>query len=207
MSKEVNIGHSPNHFIVLDAISRGMNNIDKISREAKLTKSDVELIVKDLVFQRLVISNEKRGFLGRKKIELKITETGTSLLDNKKKELQDKVQKMHQYYNNGDKSQLDSFMVSNRAWMPMMLFAGIIDILFFTSMMSLMGLALNPMESSLTDSGAAADNSGNADNTSVDSDSNSDSSGVDSQDAGSDGGGFDGGGFDGGGFDGGGFGF
>ncbi len=205
MSKEVNIGHTPNHFIVLDAISRGMNNIDKISRVAKLSKSEVELIVNDLVFQRLVIGNEKRGFLGRKKIELKITETGTSLLDNKKKELQDKVQKMHQYYNNGDKSQLDSFMVSNRAWMPMMLFAGIIDILFFTSMMSLMGLALNPMESSLTDSGAAADNSGNADNTSVDSDSNSDSSGVDSQDAGSDGGGFDGGGFDGGGFDGGGF--
>jgi hypothetical protein len=200
MSKEVNIGHSPNHFIVLDAISRGMNNIDKISRVAKLSKSEVELIVNDLVFQRLVIGNEKRGFLGRKKIELKITETGTSLLDNKKKELQDKVQKMHQYYNNGDKSQLDSFMVSNRAWMPMMLFAGIMDILFFTSMMSLMGLALNPMESSLTDSGAAADNSGNADNTSVDSDSNSDSSGVDSQDAGSDGGGFDGGGFDGGGF-------
>ena len=207
MSKEVNIGHTPNHFIVLDAISRGMNNIDKISRVAKLSKSEVELIVNDLVFQRLVIGNEKRGFLGRKKIELKITETGTSLLDNKKKELQDKVQKMHQYYNNGDKSQLDSFMVSNRAWMPMMLFAGIMDILFFTSMMSLMGLALNPMESSLTDSGAAADNSGNADNTSVDSDSNSDSSGVDSQDAGSDGGGFDGGGFDGGGFDGGGFGF
>ncbi len=207
MSKEVNIGHSPNHFIVLDAISRGMNNIDKISRVAKLSKSEVELIVNDLVFQRLVIGNEKRGFLGRKKIELKITETGTSLLDNKKKELQDKVQKMHQYYNNGDKSQLDSFMVSNRAWMPMMLFAGIMDILFFTSMMSLMGLALNPMESSLTDSGAGADNSGNADNTSADSDSNSDSSGVDSQDAGSDGGGFDGGGFDGGGFDGGGFGF
>jgi hypothetical protein len=182
-----------------------MNNIDKISRVAKLSKSEVELIVNDLVFQRLVISNEKRGFLGRKKIELKITETGTSLLDNKKKELQDKVQKMHQYYNNGDKSQLDSFMVSNRSWMPMMLFAGIMDILFFTSMMSLLGLALNPMESSLTDGGASADNSGNADNTSADSDSNSDSSGVDSQDAGSDGGGFDGGGFDGGGFDGGGF--
>ena len=190
MSKEVNIGHTPNHFIVLDAISRGMNNIDKISRVAKLSKSEVELIVNDLVFQRLVIGNEKRGFLGRKKIELKITETGTSLLDNKKKELQDMVQKMHQYYNNGDKSQLDSFMVSNRAWMPMMLFAGIMDILFFTSMMSLMGLALNPMESSLTDSGAGADNSGNADNTPADSDSNSDSSGVDSQDAGSDGGGF-----------------
>ena len=202
MSSEVNIRESPNHFIVLDAISRGMNNVDKISRVSKLNKSEVELIVNDLVFQRLVMMNEKRGFFGRKKNELKITETGMSLLGNKKKELQEKVQEMQQYYNNGDKSQLDSFMVSNRSWVPMMLFAGIMDILFFTSMMSLLGLGLNPMESSLAQDGANADNSGNADNTSGDSDSSSsESSGADSQDAGNDGGGFDGGGFDGGGFD------
>ena len=202
MSDEVNIGHSPNHFIVLDAISRGINNIDKISRVSKLSKDEVEQIVKDLVFQRLVIRNEKRGFLGRKKIELKITETGSSLLDNKKKELQENVQKMQQYYNSGDKSQLDSFMVSNRAWMPMMLFTGLMDILFFTSMMSLLGLALNPMESSFSDAGANVDNSGNADDTTAGTDTTSDSSGegADSQDSGNDGGGFDGGGFDGGGF-------
>ena len=195
MSNEVNIGHSPNHFIVLDAISRGMNNIDKISRLSKLSKTEVEQIVNDLVFQRLVISKEKRGFFGRKKNELKITETGSSLLGNKKNELQEKAQKMHEYYNSGDKSQLDSFMVSNRGWIPMMLFAGIMDILFFTSMMSLLGLALNPMESSLTDGGANMENSGTTDSTSADSDTSSDSSGGDSQDAGSDGGGFDGGGF------------
>ncbi len=201
MSSEVNIRESPNHFIVLDAISRGMNNVDKISRVSKLNKSEVELIVNDLVFQRLVMMNEKRGFFGRKKNELKIAETGMSLLGNKKKELQEKVQEMQQYYNNGDKSQLDSFMVSNRSWVPMMLFAGIMDILFFTSMMSLLGLGLNPMESSLAQDGANADNSGSADNTNGASDSSSESSGADSQDVGSDGGGFDGGGFDGGGFD------
>ncbi len=201
MSSEVNIRESPNHFIVLDAIARGMNNVDKISRVSKLNKSEVEIIVNDLVFQRLVMMNEKRSFFGRKKNELKITETGMSLLGNKKKELQEKVQEMQQYYNNGDKSQLDSFMVSNRSWVPMMLFAGIMDILFFTSMMSLLGLGLNPMESSLAQDGANADNSGSADNTNGASDSSSESSGADSQDVGSDGGGFDGGGFDGGGFD------
>ena len=202
MSSEVNIRESPNHFIVLDAIARGMNNVDKISRVSKLNKSEVEIIVNDLVFQRLVMMNEKRSFFGRKKNELKITETGMSLLGNKKKELQEKVQEMQQYYNNGDKSQLDSFMVSNRSWVPMMLFAGIMDILFFTSMMSLLGLGLNPMESSLAQDGANADNGGSADNTIGASDgSSSESSGADSQDVGSDGGGFDGGGFDGGGFD------
>ena len=206
MSSEVNIRESPNHFIVLDAISRGTNNIDKISKVSKLAKTEVELIVNDLVFQRLITTNEKRGFFGRKKIELKITDTGMNLLGNKKKELQDKVQEMQQYYDNGNKTQLESLMDSNRAWMPMMLFSGIMNILFFTSMMSLMGLALNPMESSLTQGDANAENSGNADTTSAGSDSSADTSGADSQ-AGSDTGGFDGGGFDGGGFDGGGFDF
>ena len=203
MSSEVNIRDSPNHFIVLDAISRGMSSIDKISKVAKLSKTEIELIVNDLVFQRLINSNEKRGFLGRKKIELKITETGMNLLGNKKKELQDKVQEMQQYYDNGNKTQLESLMDSNRAWMPMMLFSGLMNILFFTSMMSLMGMAMSPMERSLAGSGEGS----NADSSSAAAgESSSDSSGTDT-DAGADGGGFDGGGFDGGGFDGGGFDF
>jgi hypothetical protein len=202
MSSEVNIRESPNHFIVLDAISRGMNNIDKISKVSKLLKTEVELIVNDLVFQRLITTIEKRRFFGGKKIELKITDTGMNLLGNKKKELQDKVHEMQQYYDNGNKTQLESIMDSNRAWMPMMLFSGIMNILFFTSMMSLMGLALNPMESSLTqgDANANAESSGNADTTSTGGDTSTDTAGADSQ-AGSDTGGFDGGGFDGGGFD------
>ena len=203
MSSEVNIRESPNHFIVLDAISRGMSSVDKITKVSKLSKSEIELIVDDLAFQRLITSNEKRGFLGRKKIELKITDTGMNLLRNKKKELKDKVQEMQQYYDNGNRTQLESLMDSNRAWMPMMLFSGLMNILFFTSMISFMGLAMSPTESSL----AGGSEGGNADNGSAAAgESSSDSSGADSQ-AGADTGGFDGGGFDGGGFDGGGFDF
>jgi hypothetical protein len=197
MSSEVNIRESPNHFIVLDAISRGMSNIGKISKVSKLSKTEIELIVNDLIIQRLITSNEKRGFLNRKKIELKITETGMNLLGNKKKELQDKVKEMQKYYDNGNRTQLESLMDSNRGWMPMMLFSGVMNILFFTSMMSLMGLAMSPMESSLAGSGEG----GSADSGSATAgDSSSDSSGADTQ-AGADTGGFDGGGFDGGGFD------
>ena len=141
MSSEVNIRESPNHFIVLDAISRGVSSVDKISKVSKLSKTEIELVVNDLVVQRLITSNEKRGFLGRKKIELKITETGMDLLGNKKNELKDKVQEMQQYYDNGNRTQLESLMDSNRAWMPMMLFSGLMNILF-TSMMSLMGMAM-----------------------------------------------------------------
>jgi hypothetical protein len=34
-------------------------------------------------------------------------------------------------------------------WIPMMLFSGIMDMMFFTSMMSFMGLAMNPFESAM----------------------------------------------------------
>jgi len=203
MSSEVNIRESPNHFIVLDAISRGMSSVDKISKVSKLSKTEIELVVNDLVVQRLITSNEKRGFLGRKKIELKITDTGMNLLGNKKEELKDKVQEMQQYYDNGNRTQLESMMDSNRSWMPMMLFSGLMNVLFFTSMMSFMGMAMNPMESSH----AGGSEGGNADTGSAAAgESSSDSSGADAQ-AGADTGGFDGGGFDGGGFDGGGFDF
>ena len=45
------------------------------------------------------------------KIELKITDTGMNLLGNKKKELQDKVQEMQQYYDNGNKTQLNHLWI------------------------------------------------------------------------------------------------
>src|SRR5215469_5131405 len=62
---------------------------------------------------------------------------------------------MQESYDNGDGTQLQSYMDANRMWMPLMLFSGIIDMMFFTSMMSFMGLRINPMESAIigSDSG------------------------------------------------------
>jgi DNA-binding IclR family transcriptional regulator len=61
MSSNVKVDKSPNHFMILDAIARGINNIDKIAKGTKLYKSDVELIVNDLANQRLIIRAETRG--------------------------------------------------------------------------------------------------------------------------------------------------
>jgi len=63
----VRVNESPNHFMVLDAIARGMKTVDKIAKVTKLSKPEVELIVNDLVTQRLVISEEKKKFLGGKR--------------------------------------------------------------------------------------------------------------------------------------------
>jgi hypothetical protein len=161
MSSDRRFNESPNHFMVLDAIARGMKKIDSISKVTKLSKDEVELIVNDLVTQKILIKNVKKGFFGNKKIEFHIAETGMKILNSKKEELAEKSQRLQQLYESGDRSQMQSFMDSNRMWIPMMLFSGIMNMVFFASMMSFMGMAMNPTESAMTEgqvdqTGAAA---------------------------------------------------
>ena len=221
MSKSNEVDESPSHFMVLDAISRGINNIDKIVVSTKLQKDLVELILNDLLTQRLIVKSEKKGlFFGRKKTQMGITETGIKLLNTKKQELEQKRLEMQQSYDNGDGTRLQSYMNANRTWIPLMLFSGIMDMMFFTSMMSFMGLGINPMESAILgggggetgnhqDAGSSADtqsidhHGGTSSDTKSDDTSNNDNSDYNNGDfdsGGDGGGGFDG--FDGGGFDG-----
>ena len=208
-NNNININESPSHFIVLDAVSRGNDTIEKIGRSAKLDKHQVELLVTDLVQQRLVISAEKKGsflssLLGgrRTKVVLNITNTGLRLLDVKKQELEQKASQLHQWYNNGDTSQMQGFMDSNRMWIPMMLFSGIMNVMFFTSMMSFMGMALNPTESQMAaESGAGGEaTEGGSETTAAETGSEDAASGGEVADASDIGGMGDFGGFDGGGF-------
>ncbi len=156
----VRINESPNHFIVLDAIGRGVKTIDKIAKVTRLDKAQVELIVNDLIEQRLVIRTKKKGFLGRIKIELTLSHTGLQLLNAKKQELEKQWQQIQQWHNNGQTQQLQGYMDNNRMWIPMMLFSGIMNAMFFMSMMSMLGMAMSPAESGLVGSegsGTAAD--------------------------------------------------
>ena len=189
--------NNPNHFIVLDAISKGAKDIDNLVRTTRLPREEVDLIVNDLSSQRLIIKEEKkRRFFGGKKVEVNVTETGVRVLNSKKQELQEQTKQLREWHNNGNTTQLQTFMDSNRTWMPFMLFSGIMDILFFTSMMSMMGMALNPMESQM----AAESGEGGAaetDNDGAEGGGGEDSSqtGEADYDTGGDFGGFDGGGF------------
>jgi DNA-binding IclR family transcriptional regulator len=61
------VNDSPNHFMVLDAISRGMKSVGKIAKVTRLDKALAEMVVNDLVSQRLVVIAEKKGFFGGKK--------------------------------------------------------------------------------------------------------------------------------------------
>jgi hypothetical protein len=146
--------------MVLDAIGRGVKSFDKIAKVTRLDKAEVELIINDLIEQRVVLRTEKKGFLGRIKVELTISHTGLQLLNAKKQELEKQVQQIQQWQSNGQTQQLQSYMDNNRMWIPMMLFSGIMNAIFFMSMMSMLGMAMTPAESGLAGgegAGTAAD--------------------------------------------------
>jgi hypothetical protein len=190
---------NPRHFMILDAIARGIKDINEISRTTKLPRQEVELIINDLSLQRLIIKEEKkRRFFGGKKQDIRISDTGMRVLHSKKQELEQQAEQLRQWQRNGDTTQLQSYMESdtNRSWMPFMLFSGIMNVLFFTSMMSMMGMALNPMEDQMAgESGAGSEGAGESAVAETDSSSTGTEGGDVVDTGGADFGGFDGGGF------------
>jgi hypothetical protein len=177
--------------MVLDAIARGIQDLNKIAKVLKINKEEVELIVNDLLTQRIIIKKEKRGFFGNKKIKIYITDTGIRLLNAKKEELERKWHQAQKMYNNGkgNRAQLQTYMETNRSWVPLMIFSGIIDVLFFMTMMSFLGMALSPMEQSMAGESGAEGAGGGESSTEETS-----GSGAETGDTG-DFGGFDAGGF------------
>ncbi|WP_458747054.1 MarR family transcriptional regulator [Candidatus Nitrosocosmicus sp. T] len=199
MSSDNGFSQSPNHFMVLDAISRGMKKIDSIAKVTKLSKDEVELIVNDLKNQKLITMVVKKGFFGNKKTEFHTSETGARVLDSKKQELVKKSKYLQQLYETGNKGQMQSMMDDNRSWMPMMLFSGIMSMVMFGSMMAFMGMAMNPAESAQTEGqvdesgGSGAEDTGAASDTGASDTGASDTGGFSDvgADSGMDMGGFD----------------
>lgn len=60
MSSNNGFSQSPNHFMILDAISRGIKKVDNISKVTKLSKDEIELIVNDLNAQKFITIVEKK---------------------------------------------------------------------------------------------------------------------------------------------------
>ena len=70
-------------------------------------------------------------------------------------------------YMNRNSRGVESFMDENRAWIPMMIFSGIMSAIMFASMMSFMGMAMNPAEAAMAGETANADAQGAADSQSA----------------------------------------
>jgi hypothetical protein len=196
MSQNIKVTESPKHFMVLDAISRGIGYVGKIAKVTKADKAEVEMVLRDLAVQKLIVIEQKKGLFG-KKAQARIIDTGSRLLSFKKQELEEKSRHLESMYINRDRRGVESFMDDNRAWMPMMIFSGIMSAMMFASMMSFMGMAMNPAEAAMAGDAANADAQGAADTQSADSDNgvaSNDSGGADTSTGGSYG--FDAGGGD-----------
>ncbi len=66
MSQNIKVTESPKHFMVLDAISRGVEDVGKISKVTKISKAEVEMILNDLAVQKLIVAEEKKVFLAKR---------------------------------------------------------------------------------------------------------------------------------------------
>src|SRR5215213_4249659 len=147
MSQNIKVTESPKHFTVLDAISRGIGDVGKIAKVTKISKAEVEMVLNDLAVQKLIVAEQKKGLFG-KKAQARITDTGSRLLSFKKQELEEKEKSrdLESMYMNRNRRGVESFMDENRAWIPMMIFSGIMSAMMFASMMSFMGMAMNTAE-------------------------------------------------------------
>ena len=132
----------PKDVIVLGSIRRGKKKFSNIQNETKISGEELNLILEELANKKFIRVEEKKGLFG-KKIELKITETGSDELDRKIIEIQSKWKEMKSLYENGDKQQLQQKMEENKSFLPTMMFFGVMDMMMFSMMFSMMGIGMS----------------------------------------------------------------
>ena len=132
----------PKDVIVLGSIRRGKRKFSNIQNETKITAEELNSILEDLENKGYIRVEEKKGWFG-KKIELKITEKGSNELDKKIIEIQSKWKEMQSIYETGDKQKLQQKMEENKSILPTMMFFGIMDMMMFSMMFSMMGIGMS----------------------------------------------------------------
>ena len=166
----------PKDVIVLGSIRRGKKKFSDIQNETKISPEELNSILEELENRKFIRVEKSKGWFGGK-IELKITEEGSNELDQKIIEIQDKWKEMQSIYESGDKQKLQQKMEENKSFLPTMMFFGVMDMMMFSMMFSMMGIGMSDYISQE-----------NVDDSGMD-DSGMDDAGMD--DAGMDDGGFD----------------
>ena len=146
--------------IILGAINNGARQFNKISKVTKIKPQELNNILEKLENHGFITVQEKKGWLG-KKIELDITEKGSREIEERVHELEGKWVSMRNAYESGDKQKLQQIMKDEKSFLPTMMFFGMIDIMMFSMMFSMMGMAMSnyiPTEDmSQFDDGAVSD--------------------------------------------------
>ena len=128
--------------IVLGAINNGAKQFDKICKVTKIKPEELNGVLEKLEKRGFINVQEKKGLFG-KKIEMYTTDKGNRELDERIHELQDKWNDMSKAYQSGDKQKLQQIMKDQKSFLPTMMYFGIIDIMMFSMMFSMMGMAMS----------------------------------------------------------------
>ena len=128
--------------IVLGAINTGAKEFNKIAKVTKIKPDELNYILEKLENHGFISVEEKKGWLG-KKIELNLTEKGNREIKERIHELEGKWDSMKNAYESGDKQKLQQIMKDEKSLLPTMMFFGIIDIMMFSMLFSMMGMAMS----------------------------------------------------------------
>lgn len=133
----------PKDVIVLGAIRNGAKKFDKIRSKTGLTPEELNKILEILEQRGFIKVEKKKGFLGGEKIELHLTDKGNNEVQQRIHEMEQKWNQMVQMYKMGDKKKLEEFMGSNKSDFAMMMFFGIMNMMMFSTMFSMIGASMN----------------------------------------------------------------
>ncbi len=127
--------------VVLGVISRGISKFSKISQESNVEPKNLELILHKLENSGLIKVDEKKGWLGTK-IEIKSTEEGYREFERQLKNLQEKWNQLKNTYESGNKQELEQKLKEDKSFLPSMMMFGIIDMMMFSMMFSMIGASM-----------------------------------------------------------------
>lgn len=136
-----NVETEPKDLIVLGAIKHGVKKFDKIQKMTQIEPEELNSILEELEKRGFIQAKEKKGWFGMK-VEITPTEKGTKEVDERVHELQTKWEQMSVLYKSGDKEKLKQEMENNKSFIPSMMFFGIMDMMMFSMMFSMMGMAM-----------------------------------------------------------------
>jgi DNA-binding MarR family transcriptional regulator len=132
----------PKEIIVLGTIKAGIKKFERIQKIRHVDPKEVDSILEQLENKGFVKVEEKKGFLGIK-IEIEITDKGSKEIDKQVHELQTKWNQISTLYKTEDKENLKQFMDENKSLFPMMIFFGIIDVMMFSTIFDMIGMAMS----------------------------------------------------------------
>ena len=128
--------------IVLGAIKAGIKKFDKIQKIRHIEPKELNSILEQLENGGFIQVEEKKGLLGIK-VEIVITEKGSEEVGNQVRELKTRWNQMSTLYKTQDRENLKQYMDENRSVFPMMIFFGVMDMMMFSMMFDMIGIAMS----------------------------------------------------------------